>query len=420
MLLDRCKVMLPKVRINRLLLAGYICLLPVQFKSAWGINIAPSDGFMMILLLLNLSKIKIVPKSWSIWHLLIIFLFGLGTAISVARLGILTRYVLWQKNIGLLVLYMGYLQITAFFSKPEDILWCLRWFLRSVSWFNLLALAAFFSSQAGLWRPDWLNYCGTRLSGMLLDPNAYGGLLVTALAINYFVRDETGRPLLKRGRLAGIMLVLGLVLTYSRSAWIGGAIVLLAGLILKGKQVMHLIALGGGIVAVLPVLFGRSYWGIFTAMASRPEQIAIRIVIISEALGFFALRPLLGIGLGFMCANSRWIVHNTLLWFLVEFGIAGFVIIVGFFCWFLWRGWRVWRSSKRLRPIAAGLMLAHVGMLGVSLGIEAFYQRHWWLTMALLAVLSRRVVWRVEDDREIFLSAGHRTIQGILSLKYNR
>lgn len=400
MLLNRCIVSLPKVRINRLLLAGYICLLPVQFKSAWGINIAPSDAIMMIFLLLNLSQIKIVPKSWSVWHLLIIFLYGLGTAVSVARIGILTRYVLWQKNVGLLVLYMGYLQITAFVSKPEDILWCLRWFLRAVSWFNLLALAAFFSNQAGLWNPDWLNYFNTRLSGMLLDPNAYGGLLVTALAINYFVRDETGRPLLKRGRLAGVMLVLGLVLTYSRSAWIGGAIVLLGGLILKGKQVLRLIALGGGIVSVLPVLFGRNYWGIFTVMASRPEQIAIRINTINEALGLFSSRPLFGIGLGIMFANSRWIVHNTLLWFLVEFGIAGLVVIVGFFCWFLRRGRRVWKCSKGLRPLAAGLMLSHVGMLGVSLGIEAFYQRHWWLIMALLAVLSRRVDWRGEDNGE--------------------
>jgi hypothetical protein len=31
------------------------------------------------------------------------------------------------------------------------------------------------------------------------------------------------------------------------------------------------------------------------------------------------------------------------------------------------------------------LLLAHAAMLGVAMGIEAFYQRHWWLVMALIA-----------------------------------
>jgi hypothetical protein len=34
--------------------------------------------------------------------------------------------------------------------------------------------------------------------------------------------------------------------------------------------------------------------------------------------------------------------------------------------------------------LVLGLMAAHVGMLGLSLGIEALYQRHWWMVMAFL------------------------------------
>jgi hypothetical protein len=29
--------------------------------------------------------------------------------------------------------------------------------------------------------------------------------------------------------------------------------------------------------------------------------------------------------------------------------------------------------------------MAHTAMLGLAMGIEAFYQRHWWLVFALIA-----------------------------------
>ena len=31
------------------------------------------------------------------------------------------------------------------------------------------------------------------------------------------------------------------------------------------------------------------------------------------------------------------------------------------------------------------LLLAHTAMFGLAMGIEAFYQRHWWLVLGLIA-----------------------------------
>ena len=41
-------------------------------------------------------------------------------------------------------------------------------------------------------------------------------------------------------------------------------------------------------------------------------------------------------------------------------------------------------AERTNKPLILGLILAHVVMLGFSLGIEALYQRHWWLVMALI------------------------------------
>src|SRR2546425_12100806 len=64
-------------------------------------------------------------------------------------------------------------------------------------------------------------YGGRRLSGMLLDPNAYGGLVALTLAI--CEGTSWGQtPLLRRGLLlyCRLNLVLGILFTFSRSAWI--------------------------------------------------------------------------------------------------------------------------------------------------------------------------------------------------------
>jgi hypothetical protein len=51
------------------------------------------------------------------------------------------------------------------------------------------------------------------------------------------------------------------------------------------------------------------------------------------------------------------------------------------------------------------LLLAHAAMLGVAMGIEAFYQRHWWLIFSLIASsysLARRTAWYPHSEVEAF------------------
>jgi hypothetical protein len=47
--------------------------------------------------------------------------------------------------------------------------------------------------------------------------------------------------------------------------------------------------------------------------------------------------------------------------------------------------WMAYQSAPpREQPIALALFLAHAAMVGVAMGIEAFYQRYWWLVLGLI------------------------------------
>src|SRR5262249_5143597 len=80
------------------------------------------------------------------------------------------------------------------------------------------------------------------------------------------------------------------------------------------------------------------------------------------------------------------IAHNSAMWFLADFGIVGLIAFLGFVGWFFFKGWFAYRyAPAREQPLALSLLLAHAAMLGLAMGIEAFYQRHCWLVFGLVA-----------------------------------
>jgi hypothetical protein len=94
------------------------------------------------------------------------------------------------------------------------------------------------------------------------------------------------------------------------------------------------------------------------------------------------------------------------MWFLADFGIAGLIALVAFLAWFFAKAWFAYRfAPEGERPIALALFLAHAAMVGVAMGIEAFYQRYWWLVLALIASaysLSLRPAARPREEAHVF------------------
>ena len=292
-----------------------------------------------------------------------------------------------NKDFGLLLPFLSYAAITSAVTEWDDLRRLLRVFTISVVIQNIVAVGGFLATYfLGVANP-FARYGGLRLSGMLLDPNAYGGLLVAAYVI--CEGASLGQAPLFKGTMLWISrltLGLGILFTFSRSAWMA---LLLALLLLCALQTRVAIRVVLALLVAAPcllLLMGNRFVPVFQEMASRPKQVQGRFDLIHDALQAFARHPIFGGGIGSFRLGEGEIAHNSAMWFLADFGIVGLTALLGFLGWFFVKGWFAYRFAPiREQALVLGLLLAHTAMFGLAMGIEAFYQRHWWLVLGLIA-----------------------------------
>jgi O-antigen ligase len=371
----------------KVLLCGYAVLLPYQFQTGDGINFAPADCFLLLLLVLGAGQLKYRKSAWSVWHFGIALMFIAGSLVAALRFGTISRYELINKDIGLFLPFLSYVAVTSWIVEWEDLRHLLRTFTLSVVIQNAVMVTVFLASYfSGISNP-FARYGGLRLSGMLLDPNAYGGLLVMTLVLIEGASNGPD-PLFRRSTLLAsrITLGMGILFTFSRSAWsaLGLAMVLFASL--RPWRVARLLLGGLLCVPFTILLLGRRFIPIFQEMAARPKQVQGRFDLIHDAVEAFTRHPILGGGIGAFRLGEGEIAHNSAMWFLADFGIAGLMVFLGFLGWFFLKGWSAYRSAPaNERPLTLAVLLAHTAMFGLAMGIEAFYQRHWWLVLGMVA-----------------------------------
>jgi hypothetical protein len=394
-------------RILTPLVTGYVALLPYQFEFGSGVNFAPADCFLLLALLLAPGQLKYRRAAWSIWHFGILATFATGSLVAALRFGGIDRYELLNKDAGLLVSFLSYVAVTSFFAGWDDLRRILRVFVLTVVLQNVVSVAGFLSGYFfGVANP-FARYGGLRLSGMLLDPNAYGGLLVAALVICEGA-SLGGAPLFKGPMLwfFRATLAMGILFTFSRSAWIALALALLLLCAVQARAMFRLL-LGGLIGApCLFLLMGSRFLPVFEEMASRPKQVQGRFDLIHAAFQAFTHHPFLGGGIGSFRLGEGEIAHNSAMWFLADFGIVGLAVLLGFVGWFFVKGWFAYKNAPaRERPPVLSILLAHTAMFGLAMGIEAFYQRHWWLVLGLIAssysLTIRRVNGPLADSGDV-------------------
>lgn len=377
---------------SKWLLCGYLLFLAIQVNvgGATNVRFAPSDVFLGIYLLMVVAgsvRLRIFPDAWTPWQLAFGAVIILGNLVSVLNIGRLSTYTLVNKDIGLITLFLSYMFFSSVALDLERVRWILKMLVYGIVANNLIALAAFAGYRIIGLTVSALHSDSPRLSGMLPDSNQYSSLLGMALLI-LLVTSMGPRPLVSRAFavLAVLSLAMGIVLAYSRSGVIG-LILGLAVIVPFRPKVVGAVAgaalLGfGAIVLVL----GVDYIQTATALALRPDQVQVRMHIIDTALPMFAESPIFGIGLGVFAERYvQNIIHNTPVWILTEFGLLGLVVFAGLFGNFVLRAWRVYRTTgPETQSVILALVAVHFQMLGVSMGVEAFYQRHWWLVMALI------------------------------------
>jgi putative inorganic carbon (hco3(-)) transporter len=374
--------------LGTLLVLGWAFLLPVQLSSGAGLRLAPSDLLIAAYALLALPVLRRVHGAWSVWFvaLVVVMWFALGRA--QLQVGGASRHAVLDKSVGIVVLLITFRCVVDYISTSDRLRAVMRAFLLGAVANASVSLVTFALARlAGVTVP-LVNepYVDSRLSGLLIDPNAFGGLLATALVI-HVVTTAAGTPLLRRRAsvLATTTLPVALALTFSRSAWIG----LLLGLVavaaadprLLRRAVTPLIL---PLCVVLPVVLINLPGA--ADLAERPGQVSARLDIISAALRDVADSPLNGIGLGVYEQRHGVIVHNTALWFLTEMGVIGLLVLVGFLALQVRRAtWLVTRGPAETWVLGAALLGAVFVGIGLSLGIEAFYQRYWWMAFAAIA-----------------------------------
>lgn len=249
---------------------------------------------------------------------------------------------------------------------------------------------------AVLWLSDaaWL-----RAYGMTFHPNVLGGFLVVGLIL--------GLQELKHwwGRILWWLMAAGLVVTFSRSAWLAAALIILPLSVWLYRQIPDLrksllitfgaLAVIGAIGAALlaaPIL---SRFEVF-ASASEYTSISARGELLTLALQAVRQHPLTGIGAGNFpllalqsnVHDAAHSVHNVALLLGAEIGAVGIV---------LWYG--LWLSpalalGKPSRAVTPGLLSLTAAWLAV--GLIALWDSYPWsleagriLSVTLLAWIYR-------------------------------
>jgi len=364
----------------RFLLVLLILFLPVQFATSASLRFAPSDAFLMLLLLFGGIRMVTTRRDWSVWHALILAVLSASVLNSALRYGEVTRWALFNKYLGIVVLLLLYLCVVQYTHSLSTIRQVARLVVLSVVLQAMLALPLYIVGlrYAPLYVP--------RIQGLAADPNAYGGLIVMALALHWATVNTNARlvPRLLAWPVT-VVLLCNLLFSFSRSSWIAFAFVACVTPILRRRSWAHVIA-PIGLATVLVLLFFRSYFAAeMWPLVARPSQVVGRFTILEKAVEAFVAHPITGAGLGSYLQEYGLQVHNTLFWMLAEMGVVGAVVFVGFALTFVIRGWRAYRmTDEENKGVVAGLLIAHLAMLGLSLGIEALYQRSWWVVMALL------------------------------------
>lgn len=369
------------------LLAAYIFLLPFQFTYYLSaddfMRLGLSDFALFILFVLFVGELRIVKSAWTVWHTSLLFLMPVSAIVVSIVLEPVSMSVLFAKVIGMSILFVLFLAITTFVETVADVRRLLSVLVKVIVAQNIVATGLYLVRA----NVPLINGDGSRLSGMLPDPNAYGSLLVITSAM-LLATMASPSPLLSRraSRLAVVTLPLSIVLTSSRTTWVAFAVVLLIYAVARpGAAAKYILAVGFGLVVV----------AVFVAPSLTEQQIVLgtrgtggRVELAEAMIDAFWRSPVVGIGIGRFFQEQGVIIHNTVGWFLGEFGLVGLTVIGGVLLTTAMRVRRVYqRSDEPARSLALALGLAFAGMCVVSLGIEALYQRWWWVIMALISTM---------------------------------
>jgi putative inorganic carbon (hco3(-)) transporter len=253
-----------------------------------------------------------------------------------------------------------------------------------------------------------------RLAGPIGETNRYAQILLVLLPLAVWAARVERRIELRLAALgAGLLILSGIVLTLSRGASVGLALLALAMLACRFVRARHILALGvvlaAFVVTVAPKYVTRleSLQGVAGATSAdrgaADNAIRGRATENLAALNVFADHPIIGVGPGQFFAeyskryandldlrflDTRRRAHNLYLELAADTGLLGlfaFLAIVITTMVQLWRLARFWSAAWRpeLADLARALTLSLLAYLATGMFLQLTFQRYFWFLLAL-------------------------------------
>jgi oligosaccharide repeat unit polymerase len=279
-----------------------------------------------------------------------------------------------------------------------------------------------------------------RLGGPLGSENRYAQIMVVLMPLALIrVFRERSRRLRLLAASASLLILGGLLLTFSRGAAVGlGATLVLMVLLreIKLRQILVLLAVVTAIVALaIPDYVTRlsslqGVTGISTTDDSGyPDRAVLGRATENLAAWYtFLDNPLTGVGpgvyfreysqeyanrLGLRYLESERRGHSLYLEMAADTGVIGlgaFLALVVTALAYLYRNMRYWRERDRERSmVASSFFFALIAYLGTAFFLHLSYQRYFWLLLALAS----SAIWALEHERRSEATeaapAGHAT-----------
>jgi len=333
--------------------------------------------------------------------------FSAILSLNVAMYPVITLRLIITVIGGLLLLFCTQVLI----SHPFQIRNLLKVYIASATICGLLGIIqAFLAVYAGIeyGRITWA--LGTPTKGMTQlqiprvtstwnDPNIYGLFLIPGLI---FVINIPKKKLMKYA--LSIVLLFGIALSYSRTAWISAFVavnILLAlywirGRKLKSVKKFEFVLRGSALLfMVLMITFIIPWADIWERLIElNPISFKDRIRMTYIGLEYFSKSPFFGIGLGNLLPISQAYTHNSYISVLVECGI------IGGLCWLLLLfrtvkiGFKNFLkiTNESLWHLTTSSLAALVGLLVGGLSIEIQNAKFMWLMIAIVIISGRQKI----------------------------
>lgn len=362
-------------------------LLALAFLLSSVVFIEPAPFDVLIVLLgvalLFRRTLSVLPfQRPAIWLLLGFLLVNLSTVMAASDTVHAFRYLLITTF--MVVVFVTLLSYANHTGMPERVGTVL---MRAWTWtavlFTLLGTLAYFGVQA----LQGLLWYG-RILGLFKDPNVYGPFLIPPLL--YLLVRLVSAERLGGMRLASVLLLsLGVVLSFSRAAWINAlvsAALLLVGLAVtrrrlpvrvRFRRLLPLVALLCG--SALVVLAQPATRALLETRSKLQGYDSDRFATQAEALNSFLARPF-GIGPGEVELTFNYATHSSYARVAAEYGAPGLLLLICFLVLSVLLAYRNARSGSVLHLIA---LAALVGLLINSAVVDTIHWRHFWVVLAL-------------------------------------